>query len=94
MTVTKYNYKETRIKEKERGREREREREREKERKQTRENKTSEDPTGMRKLHEAIKNKAAKAKNCLRIRKKAKQELEKDRKRKAGFKIVRWSIPQ
>ena len=66
-----------------------RERESEKERKQTRENKTSEDPTGMRKLHEAIKNKAAKAKNCLRIRKKTKQRLAKDRKRRAGFKIFR-----
>ena len=50
----------------------ERDREREKERKQTRENKRSEDPTGMRKEHDAIKNKAARAKNCLRIRKKTK----------------------
>ena len=40
-----------------------RERESEKERKQTRDNKTREDLRGMRKLHEAIKNKAAKAKN-------------------------------
>ena len=42
----------------------------------------------MRKLHEALKNKAAKAKNCLRIRKKTKQRLAKDRKRRAGFKII------
>ena len=35
------------------------------------------------------KKKATMAKNCLRIRKKTKQRLAKDRKRRAGFKIIR-----
>ena len=42
----------------------------------------------MRKLHKAIKNKAAEAKNCLRIRKKIKQRLAKDRKRRADLRSL------